>query len=147
MSDIHGPPNRDCPADVFLETPLACSLADADKTALSIDVTVVKADSAPLTSAVRSAATRAKDRKRGEFAERVADVNAALTIERRYASTPTFKFWAFGLDVYGAIGYEAQSILQLFAERRASRKILSVDLCSRSLNKTSAWLYILRMHV
>ena len=98
---------------------------------LSIDVTVVKADTAPLAGSGRSAATRAEDKKRREWAERVADVNAALREEGRPAWTPTFEFRAFGLDVYGALGEEALSILHLFAERRASRQTLSVGLCKR----------------
>ena len=66
MPDTHGPPNHDRPADVYVDTALACSTPDADKTALTIDVTVVAADSAPLASAGRSAATRAEDKKRHE---------------------------------------------------------------------------------
>ena len=129
--DTHGRTNFDRPADVYIDTALACSTPGADMTALAIDVTVVTADTAPLASAGRSAATRAEDKKRREWAERVADVNAALRDERRPSWTPTFEFRGFGLDVYGALGEEAQAILQLFAIRRASRQTLSVGLCKR----------------
>ena len=60
VPDTHGRPNHDRPADVYVDTALACSTPGADKTALAIDVTVVAADSAPLASAARSAATRAE---------------------------------------------------------------------------------------
>ena len=53
-------------------------------------------------------------------------MNAALRDEGRPAWTPTFEFRGFGLDVYGALGEEAMSILQLFAERRANRQTLYV---------------------
>ena len=64
VPDTHGRANHDRPADVYVDTALACSTPGADKTALAVDVTVVAADTAPLASAGRSAATRAKDKKR-----------------------------------------------------------------------------------
>ena len=131
VPDTHGRANHDRPADVYVDSALACSTLGADKTALAIDVTVVSADTTPLASAVRSAATRAEDKKRREWTQRVADVNAALKDEQRPAWTPSFEFRGFGLDVYGALGEEAQSILQQFAERRASCQALSVGLCKR----------------
>ena len=131
IPDTHGRTNHDRPADVFVDTALACTTPGADKTSLAIDVTVVTADAAPLASAGRSAATRAEDKKRREWAERVADVNAALKDEGRSAWIPSFEFRGFGMDVFGALGDEAQAILQMFAERRASRQTLSVGLCKR----------------
>ena len=71
------------PSATAADTALACSTPGADKTALAVDVTVVAADTAPLASAGRSAATRAEDKKRREWAERVADVNAAMKDEGR----------------------------------------------------------------
>ena len=58
-------------------------------------------------------------------------MNAALQDEGRPAWTPSFEFRGFGLDVYGALRAEVQSVLHLFAERRASRQTLSVGLCKR----------------
>ena len=131
VPDTHGRANHDRPADVLVDSALTCSTPGADKSALAVDVTVMAADTAPLAAAGRSAATRAEDRKRREWEERVADVNTALKEEGRSAWTPSFEVRGFGLDTYGALGKEAQAILQLFAERRASRQTLSVGLCKR----------------
>lgn len=91
----------------------------------------MSADNAALTSAGRSAATLAEDKKLRKWAERVADVNAALKVEGRAAWYPNFEFRSFSVDVHGALGEEAQSILQLFSEMHASRQTLSVGLCKR----------------
>lgn len=76
-------------------------------------------------------------------AKAIADVNAALKVEGGHAWTPSFEVRGFGLDVHGALGEEAQAILQVPAKRRPSRQALSVGLCKR----IAMSLCIQRMHV